>query len=140
MATRRIELGWAGQVVRHNLPRYRKLRRMTLAELSARLDALARPMSVPTLSAVENGKRRIDVDDLVALALALDVIPTALLMPPADHPDARVEPFPGAPPGATAAGWWAWLAGRNPLREVADRHELETWRRAVTPPWTWEDR
>lgn len=97
MASKRIEIGWAGETVLHNLPRFRALRRMTLMDLAERLDELGRPMSVPTLSAVENGKRRIDVDDLVHLALALDVSPAALLMPPANGLDDSI----GNPPSAS---------------------------------------
>lgn len=51
---------------------------MTLRDLSERL-AETRPMGHSTLSEIENGARRVDVDDLVALATALDVTPYQLL-------------------------------------------------------------
>ena len=43
-------------------------------------------MSVTTLSAIENGDRRADVDDLVAIAAALDISPAAMLMPAVADP------------------------------------------------------
>ncbi|MBS9532604.1 helix-turn-helix transcriptional regulator [Mycobacterium sp. M1] len=139
MATRRIEIGWAGVTVMHNLPRFRGLRRMTMGDLSERLTALGRPMSVPTLSAVENGKRRIDVDDLVHLALALDVSPIALLMPATESLDDDIGDTPGAPDHSPprAIDWWQWLRSEHPLWEgpATDPHDVETWRRSVIPPW-----
>ncbi|WP_220473773.1 helix-turn-helix domain-containing protein [Mycobacteroides abscessus] len=139
MAPKRIEMGWTGETVMHNLPRYRGLRHMKLTDLSEKLAELGRPMSVPTLSAIENGKRRIDVDDLVHLALALDVTPSALMMPEVERahelPDA-----PGSVAWTDAHDWWAWLVGRNPLwaSPNTDLHDLETWRRSVNPSWTWK--
>lgn len=137
MATKRIEIGWTGETVMHNLPRFRGLRRMTLTDLSEKLDELGRPMSVPTLSAVENGKRRIDVDDLVHLALALDVSPAALLMPATEAANDDIGNAPGQEPWTLASDWWAWLRSEHPLWEgpKTDPHDVETWRRSVSPPW-----
>lgn len=137
MATKRIEIGWTGETVMHNLPRFRGLRRMTLTDLSEKLDELGRPMSVPTLSAVENGKRRIDVDDLVHLALALDVSPAALLMPATETADDEIGNAPGQEPWTVASDWWTWLRAEHPLWEGpnTDPHDAETWRRSVSPPW-----
>lgn len=124
----------------HNLPRFRGLRRMTLTDLSEKLDELGRPMSVPTLSAVENGKRRIDVDDLAHLALALDVSPAALMMPPVDHLDDDIGDVPGFPEhsAAQAVDWWQWLRSEHPLWEGPEttEFEVERWQWDINPPFT----
>jgi transcriptional regulator with XRE-family HTH domain len=51
-------------------------------ELAARVTALGRPMSNTMLSRIELAKRRCDIDDLVAIAAALQVSPAALLQGP----------------------------------------------------------
>lgn len=61
---------------------------LTLADLAARLTCLGHPIALNTLSKLETGARRITVDDLVALAAALDVTPHDLLhfeRTPDDH-------------------------------------------------------
>lgn len=124
----------------HNLPRFRGLRRMTLTDLSEKLEALGRPLSPPILSAVENGKRRIDVDDLIHFALALDVSPAALLMPPADTLDADLGDVPGFPdqPAVEAVDWWQWLRSEYPLWAGPNTSEFEVqrWRWDINPVFT----
>ncbi|MFI7009982.1 helix-turn-helix domain-containing protein [Streptomyces sp. NPDC050145] len=97
-----------------NLVRLRKARGFTVRGLGEALTKTGR--SVPdasAISSIENGKRRVDVDDLVALAAALGVSPLALLLPSALSPDDMVE-VTGV--GAVrAADVWAWAAGRAPL-------------------------
>jgi transcriptional regulator with XRE-family HTH domain len=51
-------------------------------QLAERCSAFGRPMSNTMLSRIELAKRRCDVDDLVAIAAALQVSPTALLQGP----------------------------------------------------------
>jgi transcriptional regulator with XRE-family HTH domain len=51
-------------------------------ELSERLAALGRPILPSGLSKIEQGTRRVDVDDLVALADALETVPSRLLRSP----------------------------------------------------------
>lgn len=53
--------------------------RLTLADLADRLARIDHPMSLNAVSKIERGTRRITVDDLVALAAALDVTPHDLL-------------------------------------------------------------
>lgn len=144
MATRRVEIGPFGETVRRNVTRFRGLRGLTMAQLSARLTELGRPMGVSTLSGVENGGRRIDTDDLVMLAAALDVSPAALLMPPGAN-DAIEESVPAdAVPGGrsvSAGEWWNWLTAAAPLHgtypDAVDTFEVERWRRGQVPPFAW---
>lgn len=77
-------------MVAENVRVLRKERGLGLADLSARLAELGRPLSLKVLSKMELGDRGIDVDDLVALAGALDVTPERLLMPPRLATERRV--------------------------------------------------
>ncbi|WP_068379465.1 helix-turn-helix domain-containing protein [Rhodococcus sp. EPR-157] len=89
MATRRVEIGPTGDTVRENIATVRREQQLTLRELSDRLATNGRPLAHNTLSEIERGARRVDVDDLMAIAVALDVSPMALLMP--DVRDEREE-------------------------------------------------
>jgi transcriptional regulator with XRE-family HTH domain len=79
MGTRRIELGPAGHAVAANIHRIRELVGMTLQDVSDRLTQLGRPIARSGLSKIEAGHRRVDVDDLVAIANALGVTADRLL-------------------------------------------------------------
>lgn len=78
---KRVSTGPTGETVRTNIASIRKQRGMTLRGLSDVMSTIGWPMSNSTLSQIENGSRRVDVDDLVAIAIALDVSPNGLLMP-----------------------------------------------------------
>jgi transcriptional regulator with XRE-family HTH domain len=60
---------------------FRKYRRLTHAGVVERLKLLGYSMPRTGLSEIENGGRRVTVDDLMALAVALDVTPNDLLLP-----------------------------------------------------------
>ena len=142
MGTRAITLGPTGRTVAANIASYRALRGLRLADLSDRMTTSGRPLSVVSLSAIENGERRADVDDLVALAAALDISPAALLMPasskPSDPAPATVHPEGDTNPDA--AQLWGWLTAQSPLDApllMAERDEvaIEMWRREQVPVW-----
>lgn len=81
MATRKIEVEQTGRRVAANVRALRKARgNMTLDDLSRRLSELDRPIPKSGLSKIESGERRVDVDDLMALAIALQVTPNRLLL------------------------------------------------------------
>ena len=71
-----------GQRVAGRIKELRLARSLTLADLAARLAELDRSYTLSTLSRIEQGKRRVDTDDLVTIASALGVSPTAILFPP----------------------------------------------------------
>jgi transcriptional regulator with XRE-family HTH domain len=79
MSRKPLELGSAGAHLGHAVARAREARGWDQQELTARLTAAGRPMSQPIVSRIEAGGRRVDVDDLVALAAVLDVSVLALL-------------------------------------------------------------
>lgn len=57
----------------------RKRRGLTLRDLAEKMQAAGRPMTHNTISEIERGARRVDVDDLVTLAKTLGVSTSHLL-------------------------------------------------------------
>lgn len=95
-----------------NLAALRKERRMTTGALSERLSALGRPILANGITKIEKGTRRVDTDDLVALAVALDTTPNRLLLPGASNGE-LVELT-----ASTRVSWeiaWKWADGDEPL-------------------------
>lgn len=86
---------------------------MSLQDLERLLIERGRRISVSGLSKIENGDRRVDVDDLVALAVAMDVSPLALLLPET-APSETVEISGGR---ASAGLVWLWSYGQHPLAD-----------------------
>lgn len=114
-----IPQGPTAITVGRNLHRLRKTRGFTVHSLSAALRKAGRPITPDAVCKMENagkpGKqaRRVDVDDLVALAAVLNVSPSALLLPPTDDPSEKVEITGVGPVPADQA--WDWMDGRRRL-------------------------
>lgn len=81
MPNRPVEIGPAGLHTARAIEHLRLVRSLTQHQLAARCTALGRPMSNTALSRTERAHRRCDIDDLVAIATALSVPPTNLLLP-----------------------------------------------------------
>jgi transcriptional regulator with XRE-family HTH domain len=62
-----------------NIHLLRKAQGLTQVEMSARLVDLGRPIPANSLSRIEIGQRRVDLDDLGAIAQALGTEPHELL-------------------------------------------------------------
>lgn len=113
MAAKKIDLGGTGETVKENVKRLRG--GMQYKELSERLSKLGRPIPPLGLRRIEAGERRVDVDDLVALAVAFDVSPLTILLP-ADASNVRSSPLTGVPDREVAHSLqWAWGEGSIPL-------------------------
>ena len=145
MAARPLELGPTGRIVATNVARFRGLRGLRLAGLSERMTEVGRPMSVTTLSAIENGDRRADVDDLVAISAALNVSPAAMLMPPVTDPYDTAGATVSSICSPEAGPLWDWLTATAPLEAslLADERDdvaAEVWRREQVPPWSFRTR
>lgn len=124
-------LGATGETVRRNIRWIREARGTSGAELSEALKRLKREIPVLGIQRIEAGTRRVDVDDLAAIAVALDVSPASLLMPlrnDADTRGKRAVPDPGDEVQAddlipitgwsqpiTASAVWRWLIAARPL-------------------------
>lgn len=106
-------LGATGETVAANVRRLRTKHGLAFTELSAKLSELGRPIPPLGLRKIESLDRRVDADDLVALAVALGTNPNALLLPPSDNGRHVLT--------LTAAGqrpaWlvWQWAKGEAPL-------------------------
>ncbi len=132
----RVERGPVSDYVADNVARIRKSEALSQQELSARLAQLARPMAPSAISKIEGRERGVDVDDLVALALALGVNPSALLLPPtAGDDEVPITPVRSAPAWAA----WQWTNGIAPLptRSAEDGynslHEIESFDQLARP-------
>lgn len=90
MASRAYQAGAAADHTARTITSEREARGWEQRELAERLTAAGRPMSQPIVSRIESGARRIDVDDLVALAAVFGMSPAALL--PAAEPDEGAGP------------------------------------------------
>lgn len=112
-------LGPTGERVRENIKRIREEQKVGYRELSERLKGIGRPIHEIGLARIEKGKRRVDADDLVALAIALGVSPNRILLPEdADNGAAELTA------GVTATEWsaWKWAEGEWPLLTEEEGH------------------
>ncbi|MFT9573731.1 helix-turn-helix domain-containing protein [Mycobacteroides abscessus] len=123
-------LGAAGDAVRRNVRRLRDAQGVSAAELSKKLAELRRPIPLVGIQRIEAGTRRVDVDDLMALSVALGVSPITLLMPHAANPAAKLL-IAGIK--MTAGGLWDWLRADRQIPAVQGTI-LEFYPRAL-PPW-----
>ncbi|WP_337456600.1 helix-turn-helix domain-containing protein [Prescottella sp. D32] len=115
MSDKKNPLGPMGEAASMNVARWRTERGLSIAELSRRLTAIGRPIPPLGLSRIEKGDRRIDVDDLVALAIALEVSPNTLLMQGGTDGDREVHPT--ATITSTARELWFFLDGMRSLTD-----------------------
>lgn len=115
MTEKKNPLGPTGETVRENIKALRSHRNLKFAELSRKCAEAGRPIPALGLRRIEQGTRRVDADDLVALALALDVSPATLLMPRTSEPDSKHQITDST--GATADAIWGWMTGRFNIRD-----------------------
>ncbi|MFF5759668.1 multiprotein-bridging factor 1 family protein [Streptomyces longwoodensis] len=116
MAARAIQIGESGEHVAAAVARHRQRRGWDQAHLAARITDAGRAMSTSVLGKIESGSRRVDVDDLAAIAAALEVTPQVLL--PGSDDGAVPDPFAAAArPGTVQA---------RVLEDIAALGDLET--------------
>ncbi|WP_076482713.1 hypothetical protein [Williamsia sterculiae] len=114
MAGKKNELGATGRTVASNIASLRQGQRLGFAELSRILSDLGRPIPPLGLRRIEDEERRVDVDDLVSIAVALGVSPITLLMP--STPNASDEVLSSASLEAVSAQrLWRWYRAERPL-------------------------
>lgn len=114
MASNAVVAGPNSAQVAKNVERIRKARQLHQKDLSARLREVGRPMLPTVISKIERGERRVDVDDLVALALALNVSPLTLLLPPtsSDEPAELTDSY-----SVSSRTAWSWAEGQRPAMD-----------------------
>jgi transcriptional regulator with XRE-family HTH domain len=112
---RLVSQGPTGDTVRQNISRIRKESGITSERLVQAMGELGYNMPRTAISEIENGGRRVSVDDLMALAVALNVNPNALLLP---HYSGDVEmghELTAVPDTVTGEEAWAWADGWQAL-------------------------
>lgn len=115
MAGRAKELGPTSVRVAANLRRIRQELGLSYAELARRLTTAGHPIIDTGLMKIEKGDRRVDVDDLVALAVALETTPNKLLLPEMDVEHASDMHQLTSEIRETPPLLWAWACGDVPL-------------------------
>lgn len=135
-APKKNPLGPTGETVRENVKRYREGQNLTYADLSRRLADLERPIATLGLSRIEKGERRVDADDLVALAAALRISPTTLLMPRAQGEKEEVTATAVAP--MRALQLWDWITARSYPDYWSNVVDVDILVR-MKPAWSWEE-
>lgn len=121
MASRAVEIGKIGQHVAESIARLRRERGLEQRDLAERVTAVGRTMSASVLSKIESCARRVDVDDLAAIAAALEVSP-ALLMLAAPAEPAASAPVTGRYSSNSAS---VEAAVRSDIEELGDLTGLE---------------
>jgi transcriptional regulator with XRE-family HTH domain len=136
MSARSVRRGWphpgaVGQgtrAVSALVLHYRQLRELTRDELAYVLSMSGHPLSPDAIAEMENRDRPVTVDDLMAIAHALDTTPAVLLTHiPIDMPAPEGPLATGLPADLDQAELRAWVEGRTEL----DRESRVQW---------WEDR
>lgn len=111
----------SGLTVAANVRRVRESRGWSTYELAKKLKDGGRPVSPSALAKIERGERRVDVGDLIALAVALNVAPSGLLLPVDTEPLAEIE-VTGRSRAVPALKAWEWVDGRDTLDDPASGH------------------
>lgn len=83
-------------------------------ELSEQLAAIGRPMTPVAIRDAENGKRRVDVDDLMAFAIVFGVSPLTLLLPASAAVNITTK-ITGYPHEIGSNIAWMWARGDEPI-------------------------
>ena len=78
------------QAVRRLIARYRLARGMNQTDLAREVTKLGASMRQTTVSKIEDGTRKVGVDELLAIAAALDVSPIMLMIPVDQEDDYEV--------------------------------------------------
>lgn len=113
MSEKRNPIQHSGETVVENVKRLRGS--MQYKELSERLAAAGRPIPPLGLRRIENSERRVDVDDLMALAVVFGVSPLSLLLP-SDGSSSLSSPLTGHDEEIGHNIQWLWGLGEEPLR------------------------
>lgn len=140
-------MGPTARTVADNVRRLREARGMSLRTLAVELKRLGRSLSADALNKIENGRtlesgaeppkqvRRVDMDDLMALAHALRVSPLTLLLPWPQREDDQVEITSIGEASARQA--WDWALGLRPprLSDSDPAGDLNRFLIDSLPPW-----
>lgn len=137
MAGQKIELGPSGKTVAENVRRIREQKALTFTEISRSIASRGRSISPLAVRRIEEGQRRVDVDDLIALSAVLGVSPITLLAPNTATASERIVAT-AIVETLRAEDFWAWLRADLPpsngdgldwLSINANLNSLPEWKR-----------
>ena len=114
MGTNAVQRGATARTVSENVKRWRDQRNLGLRGLAKKLGDVGRPLTHSAIDQIEKGTRRVDVDDLMALAAALEVSPITLLLP-ADTDASTSVDASGIGARISAQVLWNWLNATSSL-------------------------
>ena len=137
------DIGPTARAVAENVKRLRTSARLNYTELSDLLQEVAGwSINAVGIRRIESGERRVTPDDLVALAIALEVTPITLLMSNLDSRDEKeLVEVTGRSERITAKRLWEWLSASHPLTDSnKDVPGFYTFIRAASPRWLREQR
>jgi transcriptional regulator with XRE-family HTH domain len=134
MVGQKKEVGATGEAVARNVKRLREAANLTYTEVSKALAGVDRPMSPLAVRRIEEMERRVDVDDLLALAIVLGVTPISLLYPGAKE-GAESVTATGLKSTVSAEHLWEWMRAEIPLVANGDEMERYAFLGAAMPEW-----
>ncbi|MDJ0345951.1 helix-turn-helix domain-containing protein [Streptomyces sp. H10-C2] len=115
-----VNWGPTSKAVGANVRNLREKRGLSTYDVAGRLKRVGRPIAPSAVAKIERSERRVDIDDLVALAVVLDVSPNALLLP-AVADESRVGITSEVSTSSSRA--WQWATGERPLDTSAEAKE-----------------
>lgn len=115
---KRIDLGPTGERVAEQIARLRGEKNLTYAALEKRLEEGGHKIPALGLRRIEAKARHVSVDDLTAIAVALDVSPLTLLLP--NHGGEDPEKVSGLKGAAGSNVLWLWGLCQEPLSLPAE--------------------
>lgn len=130
---KKISTGPLSSQIARSIERLRTEKRLPYTEMSDRLTALGRPIPVLGLRRIERGERRVDIDDLAAIARALGVPPLLLIFPV--DVSREVEVLPGqVRPTYAAARWFMGDSAFPAEAGSPSSYTEEDWREFAAGP------
>lgn len=103
-----MEAGPTAERVAANVKQLREARGLRQSDLTDRLTELGHPILSSGIAKIESGERKVTVDDLMALAIALETNPNRLLLSP-EGGAVEIELTEESAWSALSA--WAWACG-----------------------------
>lgn len=135
MGKKHNEIGEVGRNVAANVQRLRTGQRLSTTKLAELLGAQGRLIHATSITKIEGGARRVDVDDLAFLAAVLKVDPTVLLSPAPICSTCQNDPPPGFE--CRSCGASADSSGSAPP-QVAPQNDARPAEKRDLIPW-WPD-
>ena len=107
---------------------------MQYKDLAQKLADIGRPLTPVAIRDAENGKRKVDVDDLMAFAIVFGVSPLTLLLPDSGSPYVMAG-VTGYPHDLSSNVLWMWAGGYEPLEltDVDVKRQIAEYRERALP-------